>query len=470
MPPPESGLKALGEIEIEVKTGKFKIDPNFGLHLTIEAMVVKKLGDDGYFMHTARSRNDQVATAELLYLRDKSLAFLERLVVLENSLLKLSSEHILTVMSGYTHMQPAKPTTFGQWCLLYFDMLFKAIDTFIYMYKKYDLCPLGSVESYGTTWKIDREMTASLLGFEKPWEVPLEAISSRGFVQLSLMIALREVGIALGKCASDLLLFVSYEFGFVDLGKTSATQMDKVTGSSIMPQKKNPDVLELIRSISSQLIGLETTIASILTNLPLGYNRDTREVKEYIEMGFDKCEAAVFTMTEVFETLTVNKKKMLESVKANFCLSADLADRIAQTSGLPYRKIYQVVGSAVKEKISEGAKFTDMTIQDIKKQAKAIGLNLNFSEVQYEQMIDPLSIVKGRTHIGGSSPGIMKKMIAVRKKELSTIKKWIVNQRIKIKKVSIALDNLARLLYTNLVKKPIGYYLIPNHKICPYYM
>ncbi len=403
-------IKGLDEIEKEYKKGKFSIDPSLGLHLTIEKCLIEKIGDDGYFMHTGRSRNDQVMTAELLYLREKMLVFLSKLLKLLKSFIDSAEEHIITIMPGYTHMQPAKPTTFGQWCLAYSDMLFQCVETLQHVLAKYNLNPLGSVESYGTSWPIDRLFTAKLLGFSKVWEIPQSAISSRGFVQLAYLGGLKDIAIVISKIASDLLLFTTYEYGYVLLGDMVAEQMGSVTGSSVMPQKKNPDVLELMRSISSQVIGFESIVANLLSGLPIGYNRDTREVKEYIELGFVKVMDAMETLSAVMKSMKLNKARMHKVVTENYSLATDLADYIAQKTGLPYRKVYKEVGETVKNKIKENIPLTSL---------------------------DPAQAILKRKHIGGSNPQVMKKMIKERKKLLSLSHLWIESEKDKINKAKI---------------------------------
>ena len=422
-------LAALSGIEKEYHEGKFTINPEKGLHLTIEAKVVEKIGEEGYFMHTARSRNDQVATAEMLYLREKALSVSHKLLKLLKLLIGQTEKNIETIMPGYTHMQPAKPTTFGQWCLLYFDMLSKCLGSLRYVYEKYDLSPLGSVESYGTSWKIDRIYTAKLLGFKKVWEIPLEAISSRGFFQLGLLGVLKDIGIAMGKMAADLLLFTTFEFDYVHLSSTTAKQMSPATGSSVMPQKKNPDVLELVRSTTPQLIGYENIVANLLSGLPMGYNRDTREVKEYMELGVSKTEEVISSFTSLLGTMKLNKEKMLQSVVVNFSLSTDLADYIAQKSGLPYRKVYKIVGLLVKEMKEKGQSFSALTADEFNVQAVLLGISYKLTDSQFKEAIDPVRAVIERVHIGGSNPKVMEKMIEERKKLIDKEASWLTGKK-----------------------------------------
>ena len=418
-------LAAISEIDKELQTGKFKIDPDRGLHLTIEAKVIEKIGHEGYFMHTARSRNDQVMTAEMLYLREKELNLADSLFMLLKTLLGLSEKHLLTVMPGYTHMQPAKPTTLGQWNMAYFDMFTRCFDTLKYIYQKYNLCPLGAVESYGTSWSIDRSYTADLLGFEGVWEIPQEAISSRGFPQLAYLDSFKNIAIAISKIAADLLLFTTFEFGYISLSEATATQMGAVTGSSIMPQKKNPDVLELLRSTAPQIIGYDSIAGNLLAGLPMGYNRDTREVKEYVESGFSKVGMALESLTQVLKTMEVNKEKMYQAVLQNYSLSTDLADYLAQKKGLPYRKVYKLVGELVRDKIFNKKSLADLSAQELKE--------LNLTEGELKMVLNPLEAVMKRKHIGGASKQVMEKIVRERKKELNSYANWIKAAWLKIK-------------------------------------
>ncbi|MBI2617485.1 argininosuccinate lyase [Candidatus Gottesmanbacteria bacterium] len=420
-------LAALTEIEKEFNQGKFMIDANKGLHLTIEAKVIGKIGDDGYFMHTARSRNDQVMTAEMLYLREKVLNFSGKVLKIVILLIEKAEKNITTIMPGYTHMQPAKPTTFGQWFLSYHDMFTKCFSTLQHIYSKYDLCPAGSVESYGTSWNIDRIYTAKSLGFSNVWEIPQEAISSRGFPQLAYLGVLKDIAITISKIASDLLLFTTFEFGYISLSDTTAQYMGSVTGSSIMPQKKNPDVLELLRSVTPQVIGYESIVANLLSGLPMGYNRDTREMKEYIELGFTKVENALESLTQVLQTMRINKEKMYQNVLVNYSLSTDLADYLSQEKKLPYRKVYKLVGAFVKGKITKKGALTHLSAKELVKRGKKQDINFGLIDKELKNVLNPFEAVMKRKHIGGAASEVMQKMITDRKKMSTTHSEWIKN-------------------------------------------
>lgn len=427
--------KKILTVLVSLSKCKFTINPNIGLHLTIEEKMIEKIGDDGFFMHTARSRNDEVATAENLYLRERLLNLLEKLVSFQHDLLIFTEKNRDRVMPGYTHMQPAKPTTFGQWSVSYFDMFSKYIDIVPFLWNKYDYCPLGSVESYGTSWDIDRNFTSKFLGFSRVGEIPIEAISCRGFLQMDFLWLLKNLMIIFSKLAQDLLLFSTFEYGFIYLSSSIAVQMDPVTGSSIMPQKKNPDCLELVRATSSQVIGFESIVSNLLSNLPSGYNRDGREVKEYIELGFEKTEAVIEIMSEVITGLKVDYKRAREQVIANYSLSTDLADFLAQKYKLPYRKVYKIVGTLVRDLKSKGAPLSKITKEELIAAAKDCGIKLLVKDTDLIEALDPNVAVSKRKHIGGSAGKIMVKIVEKRKKLLIKPKTWIKN---KWKKIDLA--------------------------------
>jgi argininosuccinate lyase len=417
-------LKSLNKIEEICERGNFQVDPKKGSQLTLDSMIINECGKIGHKVHTARSRNDQVMVTEILYLKDKMLEIIQKATKIQQSLITLSKEHIETVMPGYTHMQPAKPTTFGQWCLSYFDSLLRGISSVQRVFESYNMNPLGAVESYGTSWKIDRQFTAELLGFEKIWEIPIDVISSRGIVQLEYLKALSEIAITSSKISQDLLLFNTFEFGMIDLGAEVAQRMHPVTGSSVMAQKKNPDVLELIRSTAPQIIGFGNIVSNLLSALPTGYNRDSRETKEYIELGISKMAAMLDALETVLSTLNVDKKKMEQWVILNYSLTTDLADYIAQKNDVGYRLVYKVVGKVVDEAMKNGKLFMAIKASDIVDTGKEFDLDLKVTEDELKA-IDPKSCISKRVHVGGSNTVVMNKMIVERENLVKNKQKWI---------------------------------------------
>lgn len=439
-------LKALQEIGEEFNKGNFSIDPQKGAQLTLEAKIVEKAGEmAGLSAHTARSRNDQVMVTEMLYLREELLVTISNIAELINQLLKLSGKHIKTVFPGYTHMQPAKPTTFAHWCFTYCDSLWRACQQLQSVYKQYDLCPLGAVESFGTSWPIDRKMTANLLGFSEVWEIPQDAISSRGFFQLSILDCLNQLTIITGKIATDLLLFSTFEYGLITLSEDVAQRLHPVTGSSVMAQKKNPDALELIRSTTPQITGIHQIVSGILSGLPSGYNRDTREIKEYILLAFDKTSSMLKVLNKVFSGLVVNKQKALDLVKANYSLTTDLADYISQKSQLPYRLVYKIIGAVVDKAITSEKTISEITPDEIEKTAKLYNAEIKLTKSELERVLNPQMALQKRKHIGGTNSLVTYKSIQSKEGKVGGLEDWVKGEQ---KKISLAKSRTAQLTQT----------------------
>ncbi len=439
-------VKALKEINQEVDQGKFIIDPNKGAQLTLEAKIIEKIGDTAYSVHTGRSRNDQIMVTEMLYLKNEIIGLMKSFIPVLTELFKLAKNNVKTVMPGYTHMQPAKPTTFGQWALAYLNGFLKSIKTIEHYFNLYDLNPLGACESYGTSWSLDREYTAKLLGFSKVWEIPQDAISSRGFVQLGYLNGLGEICLVASKLAQDLLLFNTFEYGMIGLGDEVAQRLHPITGSSVMAQKKNPDVLELIRSTAPQVIGYANIVANILDSLPMGYNRDSREVKEYIDLGLTKTKVMIKTLEKVLATIKINKKKMQNAVEENYSLTTDLADFISQKSGIGYRLIYKIIGQVVDEAINKGKLLKQISADEIKNIALINNVKLELTDEEIKKTIDPQLVIEKRNHLGGSSTSSMKQSLknaqnAIKDVVQSVNKKSLVFSGAK-KKTDLIVNNL----------------------------
>ncbi len=422
--------RALGDLEEAARARKFQIDPARGAHLSIERAVIDSVGvEDGSRMHTARSRNDQVMVTEMLYLRERALALAIGTCSVIQALLELATEHVSTVMPGYTHMQPAKPTTFGQWALAYADSLFRSIAGLRSTWEQNDACPLGAVESYGTSWPIDRALTAHLLGFGMVWEVPQDAISSRGLPQLAYLDICKLQALTVSKIAADLLLFTTWEYGYIHLGEAVAQRLHPITGSSIMAQKKNPDALELLRATGHEVIGLAGMAAHLLAGLPMGYNRDTREIKEWSALGFDKTLGALSVLRITLRTLSVNRERMAQAVRDNYSSTTDLADMIAQQSGVGYRQVYSVVGRLVDGMIEEGRPLQSLSGAEIARAAGDAGLMINLTDEQVQEALDPQRAVARRKHTGGAAPEEMARMLKSRREALAADFRWIEERR-----------------------------------------
>ena len=422
-------LTALIEINKEVAAKTFAINPQKGAQLSLEAKIVEKAGEAGYSVHTGRSRNDQVMVTEQLYLRDSVIGLLENIQPVVVALYRLAEEHQGTVMPGYTHMQPAKATSFGQWAIAYLNGFLRAIKTITDYFETYNLNPLGACESYGTSWHLDRAYTAKLLGFPKVWEIPQDVVSSRGFVQLGYLTGMRDVCLVASKLAQDLLLFDTFEYGMIGLGDEVAQRMHPITGSSVMAQKKNPDVLELIRATAPQLVGFTSIVANLLSGLPMGYNRDSREVKEYIDLGFSKTLSMVGVLASVLTTLKIDKKRMMDLVMANYSMTTDVADAISQVTGVGYRIVYKIVGQVVDEAIQSGKLLYDISAQDIIKKAFSMGITLHVTNAQLKDAIDPHGALGKRAHIGGSAKKTMAASLTRGQEMIKVLAKWVSTQK-----------------------------------------
>ncbi|NCO88471.1 argininosuccinate lyase [Candidatus Roizmanbacteria bacterium CG2_30_33_16] len=442
-------LKALQEIEKELKKEKFVIDSNKGAQLSLEAKIIEKAAIVGFSVHTGRSRNDQVMVTEMLYLKEQILIVVQKLAFIQKELFSLAQKHVNTVMPGYTHMQPAKPTTFGQWCLAYFYGFSKAFETLKHYYQLYNLNPLGACESYGTSWPINRKYTTDLLEFKEPWEIPQDAISSRGFPQLGYLTALSEICLVASKLAQDLLLFNTFEFNLIALGDAVAQRMHPITGSSVMAQKKNPDALELIRSTAPQVSGFVSIMSNILSSLPMGYNRDSREAKEYINLGLSKTLAMLNALKIVLNFIQVNKEQMKKSVMTNYSLTTDLADYISQKNKVGYRLVYKIVGQVVNEKINYGKFLSDISAHEIIKKAEELKIKLKITETEIEELLDSQNAVAKRQHIGGSSPQSMNESLNKVKKNIEKLDLWLKNKQ---KLISVSKEKIHKQIINLLTK------------------
>lgn len=441
-------LLALLEIEKDLNSGKFTINPEKGAQLTLEAKILEKAGEAGYSVHTGRSRNDQVMTTELLYLREQVLLLSEEVILLLESLLKLATEHKQTIMPGYTHMQPGKITTVGQWILSYLEGFLRTLETLKHTFNLYDMNPLGACESYGTSWPLDREFTTKILGFSKVWQIPQDAIGSRGFVQLGYLNALSDICLVASKINEDLILFNTFEYGLIELGDEVSQRMHPITGSSVMPQKKNPDILEIIRSTTPQVIGCWSIVANILSSLPMGYNRDSRESKEYIHIGLTKTIGVVKTLQQVISTLRVNKKRMLELATSNYSLTTDLADFVSQKTKIGYRLVYKIVGQVVEEAMVKGKTLGEITALEIIQKAQELGIKMTIFDEGIKQALDPKLVIEKRKNIGGSNLEVMTKMLNNALEKIKLEKSWLLEKQENIKKAQEKTDSLIKKIIT----------------------
>lgn len=416
---------ACDAVAVELAEGGYAIDPALGAHLSLERRLTQLAGDQaGGKIHTGRSRNDQVLVTGRLWLRERLLALHATFEALLAGLLDLAESHAETVMTGYTHMQPAKPTTLAHFLLAYGEMFARDLARLEDAWDRFDACPLGAAESFGSSWPLDRELTARLLGFARVELNTAAAVGSRGECEAEVLGALAMFGMHLSKLAQDLLLMTTYEYRYLSLSEAAAPRKGAITGSSVMPQKKNPDVFELLRAQGSKLYALHFEAMEVLKGLPLGYNRDSRETKEGIARGLDVALGAMAQLTGLLPCLEVDTKRMQASVRENFCLSTDLADALASQGGLPYRQVYHLVGDWVKAAIAEGKTFDQLTAAELVAFAAARGLDLALTDAGYAAIIDPLAAVSRRDTIGAPAPARVAEMVRAYRGSLTARVAW----------------------------------------------
>ena len=397
-------IKGLGEILEDIESGKLEFDPTAeDIHMFIEAELTKRYGDVGKRLHTSRSRNDQVALDLRLYLRDEIAEIREMVHKLCEVLIDLAEKNTETVMPGYTHLQRAQPITFAHHLMAYVQMFLRDLGRLDDTVKRMNVCPLGSGALAGTTYHIDREMTAELLGFDAPMANSLDGVSDRDYC-IELGNTLSIIMMHLSRFSEEVILWCSWEFKFIELDDAYAT------GSSIMPQKKNPDITELIRGKTARVYGDLNTLLTMMKGLPLAYNKDMQEDKEAIFDAVDTVKLCVKTFIPMMETLTVNAENMRAAAAKGFINATDCADYLVK-KGMPFRDAYKISGTLVAECISKGLTLETLPLEEYRKMTEL------FTEDVYEA-ISLETCVKGRLSQGGPSPDAVKIQIELAKKQL----------------------------------------------------
>lgn len=396
--------KGLKKVEEKLLNGQieFKME-NEDIHMNMESYLHQEIGPLAGKLHTARSRNDQVVTDMHLYLKSILEAVLEALKVLRETIVKLAVNQIDTIMPGYTHLQHAQPISFGQHLMAYYQMLTRDFERFEFNVKHTDMNPLGAAALAGTTFPIDRMLTTKLLGFEKAYDNSMDAVSDRDFI-LEFLSNASLLMMHLSRFCEELLLWSSHEFKFVSLSDAYST------GSSIMPQKKNPDMAELIRGKTGRVYGNLTALLTVMKGLPLAYNKDFQEDKEGMFDSADTIITSLTVMNGMLSTLTVNRVNMEKSTEQDFSNATELADYLA-TKGLPFRKAHELVGLLVLDCIKKGIYLQDVNLQDYQMLSPLI------NEDVYE-VLKSRTAVSRRNSLGGTGFESVKKQIEEAKKEL----------------------------------------------------
>ncbi|MHB1514885.1 MAG: argininosuccinate lyase [Acidiferrobacteraceae bacterium] len=390
-------LSGLAQIEAEIAAGRFVWKQELeDVHMNIEADLIARVGEPGKKLHTGRSRNDQVVTATRLFTRDAIDGLRATLAAVQNALLDLATVEAATVMPGFTHLQVAQPVTFGHHLLAWFEMLERDDDRLIDCRRRVNVLPLGAAALAGTTYPIDRQYTASLLGFETVCENSLDAVADRDFaVELAAVLAI--LMSHLSRFCEELILWATTQFGFVDLPDSFCT------GSSIMPQKKNPDVLELIRGKTGRAYGDLMALLTLVKSQPLAYNKDNQEDKEPLFDAVDTASSCLQAFGALIPVLRLNRPRLREAAASGFSTATDLADYLAKR-GLPFRSAHDTVGQVVRRAIALNKGLMDFTLDELRK----------FSPLIDQDVFDVLTVdgsVNSRRHFGGTAPDAVREAI-----------------------------------------------------------
>lgn len=349
-----SGLQGI-LADIEADKIEFSLD-NEDIHMNIEALLTSRIGDAGKRMHTARSRNDQVALDTRLYVKEEIPQIIANVLALETVLVNKAKENLDTVMSGYTHLQRAQPTTFAHYMMAYANMFKRDVTRLEDCLQRLDECPLGAGALATSTYPVDRITTARILGFARPADNSMDAVSDRDYV-IELVSACSILMMHLSRFSEEIILWCSWEFKFVDLDDAYST------GSSIMPQKKNPDVAELVRGKTGRVYGDLITLLTVMKALPLAYNKDMQEDKEALFDAIDTVQLCLPVFAAMVDTLTVRPENMAKAAAGGFINATDCADYLAK-KGLPFREAYMIVGRLVNLCIKSGDTLDTLTLKD----------------------------------------------------------------------------------------------------------
>lgn len=393
------------EIQSEIEAGTFKWSVALeDIHMNIEAALTQRIGSVGKKLHTGRSRNDQVATDIKLYVRDEIDQILQLIRKLQKALVDLAERENSTIMPGFTHLQTAQPISFGHHMMAWFEMLDRDYGRFSDCRKRMNVSPLGAAALAGTTFPIDRDYTAQLLDFDRPTNNSLDSVGDRDFaIEFSASGSL--LMIHLSRFSEELVLWTSGQFDFIELPDRFCT------GSSIMPQKKNPDVPELVRGKSGRVFGHLSSLLMLMKSQPLAYNKDNQEDKEPLFDIIDTLKDCLFAYGEMMPAVICKKESMVAATMKGYATATDLADYLVK-KGLPFRDAHEVVGKAVGVGIQKGLDLSELTLAQLQE----------FSELIQEDVFSVLTLagsLNARDHHGGTAPNQVLKAVAAAREKLS---------------------------------------------------
>jgi len=391
-------IKGLKKIKTEIDKNKFKFKEKFeDIHQNIEKRLFQIIGDSAGYLHTARSRNDQVVTDFKIWVKKASLDINETINLLIKSLLKKASRNIDTVMPGFTHLKNAQPISFAHYLLAYIEMLYRDKKRFKNNISLIDECPLGSAALAGTSFNIDRNYTAKKLGFRKPTGNSIDSVSDRDFA-IDFLSASATCAMHLSRLAEDFIIFNSEAFSFIEF-------TDKVlTGSSIMPQKKNPDPAELIRGRTAINYGNLNSMLTIMKGLPISYYKDLQDDKELVFDSFDTLKDSLSMSIELIDNLNTKKNNMKNMAQKGYTTATDFADYLAQKKNLPFRKGYAISSKLVNYAERKKIRLDQLSMKEINKFIKN-------TEINIPKIFDVVNSMNSKTSYGGTSTKNIKKMI-----------------------------------------------------------
>ena len=394
-------ILCLDQVDQDFKEGNFRLDPqNEDVHMNVELYLIETAGVEfGGKLHTARSRNDQILTDVRLYLRQQILDIQQQLSDLCRSFLSIADQHYHTVMPGYTHTQHAQPISLGFWATAYVSKFLRDLKRFDSAYTITNQNPLGSAALAGTSFPIDRDLTAKLLGFDTVQEHALDVISSRDFI-LEILSNLSILMVGLSRFCEEIIYWTSYEFRIAELDDQFAS------GSSIMPQKKNADLAELTRGRTGRVIGALIDVLTSLKGLPMGYNRDLQEDKPPLWQALDVVKSCLAILPDMLGTTHFNTIRMAQLCDMNFITATELANHLASEHNIPFRQCHEVVGSVVGELSRSGKTFADWNKTQQLLKTKGIDLKTD----QLQQILDPINTLQNNGSVGGTSPKEVKRM------------------------------------------------------------
>lgn len=388
------GLKA---VEREIDSGRFRFSPaDEDVHMNIERRLTEKIGPAGGKLHTARSRNDQVALDLRLFLREELSAILKSLAGLKREFARAAKRNIDVVMPGYTHLQPAQPVLFAHHWLAYYEMFERDAERFAGCRERVNVLPLGSGALAGTTLPIDRAYVARLLGFPRVSRNSIDAVSDRDFI-LEFLAAAAILFVHLSRLAEELILWSSQEFGFIELPDRHCT------GSSMMPQKKNPDVPELIRGKSGRVFGHLHALLTVMKGLPLAYNRDLQEDKMPLFDGVDTVKASLTMARDIVHGLKVNRRRMLGAARDGFMNATDLADYLVRR-GVPFRVAHGVAGKVVRYCLDGGRRIEELPLSELRR------FSVRFEKDVYRYLSAQAMVQRRRSPGGTARANVLRRL------------------------------------------------------------